>query len=129
MSDVATPTVTEVATPTVSEVPTPTVATVTTPTVPDLPTVPTVKSVINDTPLVLPASDETTSQIVESFIPNKLYEFLKWLALIVLYAVATFIGAVGPAWGWPHVNEIVLTLTAAGTLLGAVLGVAKATAK
>ena len=103
--------------------------TVSTPTVPALPTVPTVKSVMDDTPLVLPTSDETTSQIVQSFIPNKVYEFLKWLALIVLYAAATFIGAVGPAWGCPHVNEIVLTLTAAGTLLGAVLGVAKVTAK
>ena len=74
-------------------------------------------------------TEDDTAAEVRSFMPDALYEFLKWLALIVLYAVATFVGAVGPAWGWPHVNEIVLTLTAAGTLLGAILGVAKATAK
>ena len=49
--------------------------------------------------------------------------------MVLLYAVATFVGAVGPAWGWPDVNAIVLTLTSLGTLLGTVLGVSAALAK
>lgn len=104
--------------------------TVSTPTVPALPEIPKLATVTEVKPVIPPVvEDDSTEKIVESFLPHPVYDFLKWLALIVLYAAATFVGAVGPAWGWPHVNEIVLTLTAAGTLLGAVLGVAKATAK
>ena len=94
-------------------------------------------SVIPGSTIVEPVADtaktvaepENTEALVHSFLPDRVYDVLKWVAMVLLYAVATFVGAVGPAWGWPHVNEIVLTLTAAGTLLGAILGVAKATAK
>ena len=73
--------------------------------------------------------DETTEELVHSFIPDRVYNILKWVAMVLLYAVAAFVGAVGPAWGWPDVNAIVLTLTSLGTLLGAVLGVSAALAK
>lgn len=72
---------------------------------------------------------ETTEELVHSFLPDRVYDILKWVAMVLLYAVATFVGAVGPAWGWPDVNAIVLTLTSLGTLLGAVLGVSSVLAK
>ena len=72
---------------------------------------------------------ETTEELVHSFLPDRVYDILKWVAMVLLYAVATFVGAVGPAWGWPDVNAIVLTLTSLGTLLGAVLGVSTVLAK
>lgn len=75
------------------------------------------------------AEPENTEALVHSFLPDRVYDILKWVAMVLLYAVATFVGAVGPAWGWPDVNAIVLTLTSLGTLLGAVLGVSSVLAK
>lgn len=63
------------------------------------------------------------------FIPDNVYAVLKWAGLIALPAIAAFVGAVGPAWGWPNVDAIVLTLNAAGVLVGALIGVSSATAK
>lgn len=62
-------------------------------------------------------------------IDDKLYNVLKWLGLIACPAVATFIGAVFPAWGIPNADAIVLTLNAAGVLIGALVGVSAATSK
>ena len=92
-------------------------------------------SVIPGSTIVEPVVDkaetkaETTEELVHSFLPDRVYDILKWVAMVLLYAVATFVGAVGPAWGWPDVSAIVLTLTSLGTLLGAVLGVSAALAK
>ena len=38
-------------------------------------------------------------------------------------SLAAFVGTVGPAWGWPHVDAIVTTLNALGILAGALIGV------
>lgn len=65
---------------------------------------------------------------MQYFIPSKVYSVLKWLGLIAFPAFATFVGAVGPAWGWTDVNAIVLTLNACGVLVGALIGVSAATA-
>lgn len=65
----------------------------------------------------------------EYFIPSGLYQILKWLGLIACPAIATFIGAVFPAWGIPNVDAIVLTLNSAGVLIGALIGVSAATSK
>lgn len=62
-------------------------------------------------------------------IPNKLYHVLKWLGLIACPATATFVGAVFPAWGIQNADAVVLTLNAAGVLIGALIGVSAATSK
>lgn len=62
-------------------------------------------------------------------IPNGLYQVLKWLGLIACPAIATFIGAVFPAWGIPNADAIVLTLNSAGVLIGALIGVSAATSR
>lgn len=56
-------------------------------------------------------------------ISNKAYDILKWVGLICLPGLAWFVGQVGPVWGMPHVDAIVTTLNAAGTLLGILIGV------
>jgi hypothetical protein len=56
-------------------------------------------------------------------INNKIYDILKWIALIVLPAVATLYGALAPTWGWPFAEEIVYTITAVDTFLGTLLGI------
>ena len=65
----------------------------------------------------------------EYIINDKLYHGLKWVGLIACPAVATFIGAVFPAWGIPNADAIVLTLNSAGVLIGALVGVSAATSK
>ena len=57
---------------------------------------------------------------------DKVYDVLKWIALIVLPAVAVFYGAVGPVWNWFEPEKIVFTLTAVDTFLGALIGVSTA---
>lgn len=59
-------------------------------------------------------------------LPSSVYEFLKWLGLIALPAFAVFVSAVGPAWGWPSIDAIVLTLNSLGVLIGALVGVSQA---
>ena len=60
-------------------------------------------------------------------ISNKLYDILKWLVIIVLPAVATLYAALSAVWAWPHSEEIVTTITAVDTFLGAVLCISTAT--
>lgn len=63
------------------------------------------------------------------FIPDSVYGVLKWLGLIACPALAVFVGAVGPVWGWPNVDAWVTTINATGVLVGALLGISAATAR
>ncbi len=57
---------------------------------------------------------------------NKLYDILKFIALVVLPAAATLWAALGKIWGWPMVSEITATICAVDTFLGAILGISSA---
>lgn len=54
---------------------------------------------------------------------NKVYDVLKWLCLLVLPGLATFVAVVFPLWGIPYADEIAQTITALATLIGGCLGV------
>ena len=54
---------------------------------------------------------------------DKLYDILKWIALVVLPAIATLYGALAPTWGWPYCEQIVYTITAIDAFLGTILGI------
>ena len=62
-------------------------------------------------------------------LPSTVYAWAKWLGLIALPAIATFVGVVGAVWGWPNTDAIVTTINAIGVLVGALIGVSAATAK
>ncbi len=62
-------------------------------------------------------------------LPNKVYDILKWIALIAIPAVATLWLALGQIWGFPYVNEIGATLVAIDTFLGTLIGVSTLTYK
>lgn len=62
---------------------------------------------------------------MEYLLPDKVYQVLKWVALIVLPATATLISMIGPAWGMPNCEQIVTTVTAVGTFIGALIGVSQ----
>lgn len=55
-------------------------------------------------------------------INDKLYDILKWVAIIVLPALATAYGVIAQIWSLPYQMEIPATITAIATLLGAILG-------
>lgn len=57
---------------------------------------------------------------------DKVYDVLKWIALIFLPAFAVFYGAVGPVWDWFRPDDVVFTIVAVDTFLGALLGVSTA---
>lgn len=52
---------------------------------------------------------------------NKVYDILKFIAQIVLPALATFYATLAAIWGLPFEKEIPATIMAIDTLLGAVL--------
>ena len=55
--------------------------------------------------------------------PNKIFDVLKWICLVVLPACGTFYRLLAQAWGWPYAEQIVYTITAVDTFLGALLGI------
>jgi len=54
---------------------------------------------------------------------NKVYDVLKWIALIVLPAIGALYFGLAKIWGLPYGEEIVGTITVIDTFLGALLGV------
>ena len=60
---------------------------------------------------------------------NKWYDVLKWIALIVLPAVAVLYGSIAEIWGLPFGEQIPDTITAVDLFLGIVLGVSNANYK
>ena len=57
---------------------------------------------------------------------NKVYDILKWIALILLPAIGTLYFALAGIWGFPYGEQIVGTITAVDTFLGVVLGISTA---
>jgi hypothetical protein len=57
---------------------------------------------------------------------NKVYDILKYVAQIVLPALATLYFALSKIWGLPYGEEIVGTISAIDVFLGALLGISTA---
>lgn len=57
---------------------------------------------------------------------NKTYDILKYIAQIILPAIATLYFALAGIWGFPYGEEIVGTITAVDTFLGVILGISSA---
>ena len=56
--------------------------------------------------------------------PDKVYDVLKWIAIVALPAVSTFIVVIGRIWGWGDTATMIAqTITAVAVLLGALLGI------
>ena len=56
-------------------------------------------------------------------INGKIYDVLKWVALIALPAVAVLISSLGQIWGWVDADKVTLTVNAVALFLGAIIGV------
>ena len=57
---------------------------------------------------------------------NKVYDVLKWIAQILIPALATLYFALGKVWNLPYVTEVTGTLAAIDAFLGALLGISSA---
>lgn len=51
------------------------------------------------------------------------YNFLKWICLIALPAVAVFYAVIAKIWGLPYEAEIPATINAIAVLIGALIGI------
>lgn len=60
---------------------------------------------------------------------NKVYDILKWIALILLPALGTLYFALASIWGFPYAEQIVGTITAIDTFLGVLLGISTSSYK
>lgn len=54
---------------------------------------------------------------------NKVYDILKWIALVVLPALASFYLGLGEIWKVPYPSQISATIMLIDTLLGTILGI------
>jgi len=54
---------------------------------------------------------------------DKTYTFLKWVAQLLLPAIATLYFAVASIWGLPYAQQVVGTTTALDAFLGIILGI------
>lgn len=57
---------------------------------------------------------------------NKVYDVIKYIAQIVLPALATLYFALAGIWNFPYGEQIVGTITAIDTFLGVILGISSA---
>lgn len=54
---------------------------------------------------------------------NKVYDVLKWIALVALDAIGVFYKAIAAIWGLPLGDEVLATCAALSLLLGTLIGV------
>lgn len=54
---------------------------------------------------------------------DKIYNALKWIAIVALPATGTLYFALAGIWGFPYGEQIVGTITAVETFLGIILGI------
>jgi len=57
---------------------------------------------------------------------NKTYDVLKWLVIIAMPAIATFIAAVGAYFKWAPYEAVVFVINASTTLVGTLIGISTA---
>lgn len=56
-------------------------------------------------------------------LPNKLYDVLKWVALIALPALSVFYATLANIWNLPYATQIPLTIDAIDVFIGALIGI------
>ena len=57
---------------------------------------------------------------------DRVYDVLKWIALICIPACAAFYVALASVWGWPYADEVSKTSNAVCVLIGALIGISSA---
>ena len=56
-------------------------------------------------------------------LPDKTYNVLKWIAIVVLPALSTLVFTIGGIWGWGFTEQVIGSIAAVDMFLGVVLGI------
>ena len=59
-------------------------------------------------------------------LPDRIYDLMKWLTLVVIPALTTAYVGLSAVWHWPYAEEVAKTSAVICTLLGALLGISTA---
>lgn len=62
-------------------------------------------------------------------LPNKVYDVLKWVAILLLPALAVLYKTVAAEWGLPYGQQVYNTVYAVHIFLGTILGISSLTYK
>ena len=60
---------------------------------------------------------------------NKVYDVLKWLALIALPALAVLYNVLAGVWSWPYAQQVSTTINAVIAFIGTLIGISTAAYK
>lgn len=53
--------------------------------------------------------------------PNKVYDVLKYISVIVIPAVVALVSTIGSIWNLPYITETTASISAVGVFLGALI--------
>lgn len=71
----------------------------------------------------------TEPTVPDWLLPSRVYDVLKWLALIVLPAIGVLVQTLGPVWGWTWAGPVATTINAVALTIGVVIGASTLKAK
>ena len=60
-------------------------------------------------------------------LPDKVYDVLKWVCLVVLPACSTFYGLLANIWNLPYAEQIPPTISGLGLFIGTLIGISQIT--
>lgn len=58
--------------------------------------------------------------------PDKVYDILKWISMVVLNAIGVLYKTLAAVWGLPYGEEVMTTCAALALFIGALIGVSTA---
>lgn len=58
---------------------------------------------------------------------NKVYDVLKWIALVAMDAIGLFYQTMADVWGLPYGNQVLSSCVAISILIGTLIGVSSVT--
>ena len=76
-----------------------------------------------------PKTAGTEPTVPDWLLPSRVYDVLKWLALIVLPAIGVLVQTLGPVWGWTWADQAATTINAVALTIGVVIGASTLKAK
>lgn len=76
-----------------------------------------------------PKTAGTEPTVPDWLLPSRVYDVLKWLALIVLPAIGVLVQTLGPVWGWTWADPSATTINAVALTIGVVIGASTLKAK
>lgn len=84
---------------------------------------------LDDTTDLSAAKDNAKTVTVPDYImPDKVYNVLKWVALLVCPALASLVSHVGNAWEYAYADRIAITIVEVGLFIGGCIGASQLSA-